>query len=135
MKGKIGIVIGLFVIIAVLATIVVYLLNAGTLILTELASVAIIMILVGFAAYVLWDRARNLRKGLPVKDERMIIISYRAGYYGFIAAIYSAVGAPVIYDILYGKELPGDLTTAAVVLISAFVFFVSYLYLAQKGKE
>jgi len=134
MKDKIGIIIGLLVAIAVLATIAVYLLYAGTLVLTELASVGIIIIIVAVAVYVLWDRARNLKKGLPAKDERLITISYRAGYYGFIAAIWSAVAAPVIYQILYDQDLSGDLTAAAVVLTSAIVFFISYLYLALEGR-
>jgi len=70
---------------------------------------------------------------LPASDERLKNVSYRAGYYGFIAAIWSAVFAPVLADTLLGHELEGHLVTAVVVIVSGFVFAVSYLYLAQKG--
>ncbi|MCJ7570628.1 MAG: hypothetical protein MUO82_01960 [Candidatus Thermoplasmatota archaeon] len=108
--------------------------NAGTMELTELLSLAIVIVLVLAATYIIWNRAKNIRKGLPAKDERLININYKAGYYGFIAAIWSAVGAPVVYDILFNHELEGHLVTAIVVLISGFIFVVSYLYLAWKGK-
>jgi len=133
MKDKIGIVLGLVVTLLVLVTLAFYIINAGTIGLTDLASLAIVIILVLAASYVIWDRAKNIRKGLPAKDERLINISYKAGYYGFIAAIWIAVGAPLIYDILFNYELEGHFVTAIVVLASGFVFVVSYLYLYRKG--
>lgn len=133
MKDRIGIVLGLLVTILVCISLVAYITFAGTIGYAELAPIAIVIILVAFSAYILWDRARSISKGLPAKDERLENINHKAGYYGFIAAIWSAVGVPVLTDILFGHELEGSQVTAAVVIISGFVFATSYLYLARKG--
>ena len=134
MKDKIGIVIGLVVIILVVLSLAFYIMNAGTIELAELTSFAIVIILVLLVSYAIWDRARNVRKGFPAKDERLINISYKAGYYGFIAAIWSAVLGPVFFEIFFDYELPGSRVTAVVVLVSGFVFIASYLYMNRKGK-
>jgi uncharacterized membrane protein YqhA len=133
MKDKIGIALVLLITILVSISFAVYITFAGTIGYVELASVAMVIILVAFSAYIIWDRARNISKGLPARDERLEKINYKAGYYGFIAAIWSAVGVPLLSDILFGHELEGSLVTAAVVIISGFAFAASYLYLARKG--
>ncbi len=133
MNDKKGIVLGALVIVLVLITLAAYL-AAPTANLFAEATAVIVIVLVTFAAYTIWDRARNASKGLPVKDERLTNVSYRAGYYGFIAAIWSAVFAPMVYDMLTGRELEGHLVTAVVVIVSAFAFVISYLYLDRKGK-
>jgi hypothetical protein len=134
MKKNIGVIIGVLIAIAVLITLAIWMMNIGTIGFFDIGSAAIILILVGSALYILWDRAKNIRKGLPTKDERLIMINYKAGYYGFIAAIWTAVGAPVIIDILFNQELEGHLVTACVVLISGFTFMISYLYFSWKGE-
>jgi hypothetical protein len=133
MKEKIGVIIGAIITITVIITLAVWMMNITTFDLTNLGSFAIIIILVVTASYILWDRAKNIKKGLPAKDERLISINYKAGYYGFIAAIWSAVFGPVLIDIIYGYELEGHLVTALVVLVAGFTFIVSYLFLAWKG--
>jgi len=133
MNEKPEILIGGIVAILVVSSLVVYFLTIRTVGALDLVSGAIIVIIIALAIYILWDRTKNIRKGLPAKDERLTTISYRAGYYGFIAAIWTAVAAPVIADILLGRELEGHLVTALVVLTSALVFMLSYFYLAWKG--
>lgn len=133
MKDKIGIVIGTGIAVLVLLTLSLYLASAGNIELIEIISIGIVIILVASASFILWDRLKNIRKGLPAKDERLIQINYKAGYYGFIAAIWSAVFGPLFIDILFEYKLPGSRVTALVVLVSGFVFIASYLYLARKG--
>ena len=133
MKEKRGIALGFSLVILVLISLIAYIISAGTIGYGEIAPGAIVVVLVAFAAYILWDRAKNISRGLPAKDERLENISYKAGYYGFIAAIWSAVFAPTLTDILFGYELEGHHVTAAVVIVAAFVFAASYLYLARKG--
>lgn len=133
MRDKIGIVVGLLVIILVIVSLTVYVAFAGAVGYAELAPITIAVVLIAFSAYILWDRTRSISKGLPAKDERLESINHKAGYYGFIAAIWSAVGVPLLSNILFGHELPGSQVTAAVVLISGFAFATSYLYLARKG--
>ena len=135
MKEKIGILIGFILGITVLITLAVWMMNLGTIEYIELGSFVIIIILVALAMYIIWDRAKNIRKGLPSKDERLIAISYKAGYYGFMAAIWSAVFGPMLIDIIFGHELEGHLVTALVVFTSGIVFISSYLFLSTKGSK
>ena len=93
----------------------------------------VIAIIVVSSTYVIWDRAKNLKAGLPAQDERLKLAGYKAGYYGFIAAIWSAVGSNISSIIFFDQELRGGLVTAAVVLVSGIVFMVSYLYFSRKG--
>ncbi len=133
MKDKIGIVMGIVIAALVLATLSIYIISAGNIELSEITLVGIVVILVASASFILWDRLKNIRKGLPAKDERLIQINYKAGYYGFIAAIWSAVFGPLFIEILFDYELPGSRVSAVVVLVSGFVFVASYLYLSIKG--
>jgi len=134
MKEKIGLVIGIIITIAVVLTLAFWLITQGNLKYTEIGVSAIIIVLLGSSVYIFWDRAKNIRKGLPAQDERLILINYKAGYYGFIAAIFSAVFGPALNDIISGNELEGSHISAIVVLVSGFVFIISYLYLAKRGR-
>jgi hypothetical protein len=133
MKDRITIATGLSLVALVIITLVAYIIFAGTIGFGEVTAVAVVAILVTFTMYIMWDRARSISKGLPAADERLKNINYKAGYYGFIAAIWSAVFVPLIVDILFDYELEGHLVTAAVVIVSGFVFAASYLYLTWKG--
>jgi O-antigen/teichoic acid export membrane protein len=134
MKGKKEIIIATVVVAMVLLTLFFYLMGTGEIEYNQILLVGIVLILVGLAMYIIWDKIKNVQKGLPAKDERVISINYKAGYYGFIAAIWSAVLSPVIIDIIFGYELNGGDVAAIVVLVSGFVFVLSYLYLYKKGK-
>lgn len=135
MTEKIGIILGSILTITVIITLAIWMTNIKPIEYIELGSFAIILLLVASAAYILWDRAKNIRKGLPAKDERLISIGYKSGYYGFIAAIWSAVFGPLIIDIIFHYELEGSRVSALVVIVSAIVFILSYLYLSTKGKR
>jgi hypothetical protein len=134
MKGKKEIIVATIVVAMVLLTLFFYLMGTGEIEFNQIVLVGIVIVLVALAMYIIWDKIRNVQKGLPGKDERTMSISYKAGYYGFIAAIWSAVLSPVVVDIIFGYELDGGDVAAIVVLVSAFVFVVSYLYLYWKGK-
>ncbi len=133
MKDKIGIILGIGIAVAVLTTIYFYLKSAGNIDLSEILFIGIVLILVASAFYILWDRIKNIKKGLPAQDERLKITNYKACYYGFIASIWSAVGAPLISGIIFDHELSGHHVTAVVVLCGGIAFMISYIYLAWKG--
>jgi len=133
MKDKIEIVAGILIAVAVLTTLYFYLTSVGHIGSGEISVAVIALILVVFAIYVLWDRLKNVQRGLPSKDERLININHKAGYYAFIAAIWSAVGVPMLSDFLFHYELEGSRVGSAVVIISGFVFAISYLYMERKG--
>ncbi len=123
------IILGVLIALGVLTTMYFYLMEAGNAVL-----VVIVLALVALAMYIIWDRVKSMRKGLPARDERLTNINYKAGYYAFIAAIWSAVFAgPLIGDFILGRELGGGDVTGIVVLVSGFAFVLSYLYMARKG--
>jgi len=124
---------GIGIAVLILLTLALYVVSAGNIELIGIISIGIVIILVASASFILWDRLRNIRKGLPAKDERLIQINYKAGYYGFIAAMWSAVFGPLFIEILFDYELPGSRVSTVVVLVSGFVFVASYLYLSIKG--
>ncbi len=134
MKGKKEIIVSTVVVVGVLLTLFFYLMGTGEIELNQIGLVGIAIVLVGLAMYIIWDKIRNVQKGLPGKDERTIMTSNKAGYYAFIAAIWSAVFSPLFFDVSLRYELKGGHVTAIVVLVSGFVFVVSYLYLYWKGK-
>ncbi|UCG95663.1 MAG: hypothetical protein JSV92_01275 [archaeon] len=127
--------VAVMIMVAVVLTMFFYLAGAGNIGTEEIGMAGIVLIIIVFAIYMILDRVRNLKKGLPVKDEMERKISWKAGYYGFIAAIWGAVFGPLVIDILFGYELEGSRVTALVVLVSGFVFVASYLYLKRKGIE
>jgi len=133
MKDKIGIILGIGIAAAVLVTLYFYVLNAGNIDLDEIFPIGIVLILVVSAFYILWDRIKNVKKGLPAQDERLKLTNYKACSYGFIASIWSAVGVPLVSGILFDYEMPGHYVTAAVVLCGGLTFMISYIYLAWKG--
>jgi len=102
--------------------------------LNEIISIGIVLILAAFAIYILWDRIKNVKRGLPAQDERLKLTNYKACSYGFIASIWSAVGIPLISGILFDFEMPGNYVTASVVLFGGLTFMISYLYFAWKGE-
>ena len=134
MKDIKGILVGILIAAAVIVTLSFYLLNAGDIDLEEIISIGIVLIIVVSAMYILWDRIKNIKKGLPAQDERLKLTNYKACSYGFIASIWSAVGVPLISEILFDYEMPGNYVTAAVVLCGGLTFMISYLYLAWKGE-
>ena len=133
MKDKKEIIVATVLVAMVLLTLFFYLWGTGEIKVNEIIMVGIVLVLVGLAMYIIWDRIKNVQKGLPAKDERSTNIAYKAGYYAFIAAIWSAVFTPIFFDISSRYELTGGDVTAIVVLVSGFVFVLSYLYLYRKG--
>ncbi len=134
MKGKKEIIVSIVVVAMVLLTLFFYLIETNEIEFNQILLVSIVIILVSLAMYIIWDKIRNVQKGLPGKDERVIAINYKAGYYGFIAAIWSAVLIPTIINIVFEYEFDGGDISAIVVLVSGFVFVLSYLYLYWKGR-
>ena len=133
MKEKISIILGVIIAAAAIITMGLYVVNIESIDLNEILLVLITGILIVFALYIIWDKLRNYQRGLPSKDERVNILGYKAGYYGFIAAIWSAVFGPLLVDILFNVELAGNYISALVVLCGGLVFAISYLVLSIKG--
>ncbi|MDD5317895.1 MAG: hypothetical protein PHF51_04160 [Candidatus ainarchaeum sp.] len=130
MDDKRGLAAGIVVLACVVVTLAVYFLgitSARALDFPELLVFAPLSLIIVFAGYVLWERGKAAKAGLPATDELAKKASYKAGYYAFIVAIWSSLAASIF-------GLPGHEVTAAVVLCSAITFVAAYVYLARKGK-
>lgn len=121
-------------IILVIITAAAYFSAAGTVQIQDAVVFGIIAIISVFAIYKLYDISKNAKQGLPNDDERNKNINYRAGYYGFIAAIWSSVFGPVVVSIIFDYEMPADYVSATVVLAGGIVFALSYLILNRRGR-
>ena len=133
MKDKITAILGIGIATCVSFTFGFYLLAKDDIKFFNIMTLLIVAILVIASIYFIWDQVKNIKAGLPTKDERLKNAGYKAGYYGFIAAIWSAVGSNLGYNIIFDQELRGGLVTASVVLISGIVFMISYIYFSWKG--
>jgi len=133
MKDKLTAVFGIGIAALVIFTFAIYLKAKDSVELFDIVSILIVTIIVATSSYLIYDRVKNLKAGLPAQDERLKLAGHKAGYYGFIAAIWSAVGSNMGSIMLYDQELRGGLVTAAVVLVSGIVFMISYIYFSRKG--
>lgn len=133
MKEKMTAIVGIGIAACVLFTLGFYLLAKQSIELFDIFSILIITILLITSTYLIWDRVKNLKAGLPAQDERLKLAGYKAGYYGFISAVWSAIGSNMASIFLYDEELRGGLVVAAVVLISGIVFMMAYIHFARKG--
>ena len=133
MKQKLTIILGLGITALVVFTFAFYIIGDPSIGLFEFISIPVILIIVLSTSYIIYDRLKNMKAGLPVQDERLKNAAYKAGYYGFVSAIWSAVGSNMLSIILFDQELRGGLVVAAVVLISGIVFMSLYFYFSRKG--
>ncbi len=127
------------IVLAVIVTMGFYMTAAATdsLNLSEYLMVFIVFIILAAAIWLVRDRLKNISKGLPVKDERQVGISHKAGYCAWIASIWSAIGimwVGIFLEEEFGMpKLTANYVVAGVVLISALVFFGAYFYFSRKG--
>ena len=137
MKDKFGVVIGAGVAAAVIVGIVFYVLATSSFELSELLMVIIPIILVIGAIFVLWDRIKSIRAGLPTEDERAKKLHWKAGAYTYYVTIWIALGT-MWYNILVAEklglsELDAGQVVATTLLLSAVFYFVFNFYFMGKG--
>ena len=130
MKEKRTVLTAIGIILAVICTMALYMLGAGELGIGEYSTMIIALLIVAGAVWFVKENITNIRKGLPTRDERSERINHRAGYYGFIAAIWIALGAAFLSE--EGIILP-DQVYAVVILGAVLVFVLSYIILARRS--
>jgi hypothetical protein len=135
-KDTTMVVVGFIVVALVLATLVLYVTNMGGINLSEYSTILVLIVLVIGATWVLVDRMRSMKAGLPAKDEMTVKLSHKAGYYAYLASIYIALAFMWYSNSLEesgGVGLDGGQTGGGIILLSAIVFMGSYFYLSHKG--
>ena len=124
----------------VVGTIVFYGLGAasGGLEFPEVFMILTVIILVVLATYMVIERFRAYKAGLPLKDEREKKIWYKAGYYSYLVTIYLALGLSFFSDYLIedlgmtGFDI--GVVVGIIILVSGSVFIGLYFYFRQTGK-
>ena len=134
MKEKQTIALGIGVVSLVVVTFAFYILNNPKIELFHIISIPVLLIIILSSSYLIYDKYKNIKAGLPTKDERLKLSAYKAGYYGFISAIWTAAGYNMGNIILFDQEPRGGLVVAAVVLVSGVVFMLSYFHFSRKGE-
>lgn len=131
---KLVIIMGVGITTLVVFTFAFYILKDPSIELFDIISIPMIATIVLTSSYVIYDRYKNIKAGLPAQDERLKLAGYKAGYMGFIAAVWSAIGSNMLSIFIRDKDLEGNFVVAAVVLVSGAVFILSYFYFARKGE-
>ena len=137
MKEKMSIIALAGVTILVLVTIIFFLMELNSIDVSDMLLVIIPIILIIGVIFILRDRIKNLRAGLPNADERAKKLHWKAGAYSYYATIWIAVGS-LWYNIIFADELgfpalnAGQIV-AVIVLLSAMCWFVFQFYFMRKG--
>ena len=101
--------------------------------LSEMFILGPVLVLVIGAAYIIIERAKALKKGLPTEDEFLKRVNYKSGYYSFIAGIWISLGVGFSEDFLVNMGLSFRHGTTIVLLAMGLVFICSYLILSKRG--
>ena len=136
MKEKISVILGAIIGITVLLGVVFYINAIQKVELYDLILIIIPIILVLGAIFLLRDKIKNIKAGLPSEDERAKKLQWKAGAYTYFATIWIAIGI-MWYNIFAENssltELNAGQVIAAIVLLSAICFFILNFYLMKKG--
>ncbi len=134
---KFKVLIGAIVAAAVLVTAAMWILLSGKESLADLLIPTIAVLLAVISMKFVWDRAKSIKAGLPAEDELSKRAAQKAGYYAFIAGIWTAVGtmfASAFVEREYGIVLQAHHYTAPVVLVPGIVFVLLALYFRDRGR-
>jgi hypothetical protein len=128
-RDKMGIVLGVMITLAVIVTMGLYVMSAGFDI-GSLSTSFIVIIIVGLAAFVIFDRAKSVKRGLPAQDELSKKTMQKAGYYAWMVTIYLALAASYLSD-EYG--IIGRHVGFIIIVGSALIFFAFYFWFSWRG--
>lgn len=130
MNNKVTLAMGIGIVLLVLATLSFYILGAGAISLQEYGMMGVVLLLVAGATVIVAMNYRNIRAGLPAKDERSRLIDMKASRYGFMAAIWIALGTAWMGDYI---TLPWRYNSYIIMLGAGLVFVFSYIILYYRG--
>ncbi|MFC1639030.1 hypothetical protein ACFL26_02040 [Patescibacteria group bacterium] len=94
-----------------------------------IASGVILALILGLMAPILKSGYDNVRRGLPMKDERTRRVETKAAAIAFYVNIYVLLAIGV-----FGDSLPTHSATALAILSSALVFLVGHVVLSRSSK-
>ena len=89
----------------------------------------ILLLLLAFLVPLLIRMRRDIKRGLPIEDERSKRIAFLAGYYAYLVSIYLWLG--IMY---FEQYFTVSSACAAAILGSSVTFGLSYVLLSRKPK-
>ena len=97
---------------------------------TEILLVGTALTLAVSAAFVIRDRMKSVKRGLPAEDEMSKRGIEKAGYYSYLASVYIALGIGFFSDDL---QITVSQATGAIILFSAIIFIGLAIYYRKRG--
>jgi hypothetical protein len=136
-NDKLAILLGFATSISVILGIAVFFLAGGGESIMDYIMIALTLVMVVGASFLIVKKTSNVRAGLPAEDELSKRISWKAGAYSYYASVWTAV-ALIWYNLLLPKILGvpelGTLHLMAFVILIPGIFFVMLsLVFARKG--
>jgi arginine exporter protein ArgO len=135
MKEKIAVAFSVLLLAVVLLSLAVYFLSGPAADIPVLIPVVALLVVAG-AGFMVWRRVKAAKAGLKFKDEMERKISYKAGYYAFIATIYFCLALSWLIEEFPSMGITGFEPRhgpTLVLLFSGLVFVASYIILDRLG--
>jgi hypothetical protein len=137
MTGKLSIAASVGIVMLVMMSMGLYMANAGSLDVMEIMVFALVIIIVMGTMIILMNKTRNIKAGLPVGDELAKKVTWKAGYYAFLASIWIEVALiwynGPIADRISVPVLSTEEALGTVVLLSGAIWIGLVLYFNRKG--
>ena len=133
-KVSIGVMAGVVVLVAV----TVFIFGAyASLGLEDYALFAAIVVILGLTVKVMWQRTRDVRKGIPPEDELSKRAGWKAGYHAYLSTVWVAVGMMwlnIFLTEMFGfPEMKTSYFVGAMILIPGIIFLALALRFRSKG--
>ncbi|MFH0714721.1 MAG: hypothetical protein V1847_03030 [Candidatus Diapherotrites archaeon] len=100
----------------------------------EAASFAIVVVVLGLAVagIVAW-KIRQRTMGAVVEDEFSKKVSFKSGYYAYLAGVWTVMALLVVSDFPQAQSLGIQGTALTLLGVMGIAYIVSYFVLARKG--
>ena len=137
MRNKLSIFLGIGIVVAVIATMGFYLMNAGSLDLFEIVIIPLVLVLAIVAAWVALKRGKEIKAGFNPDDELSKMAGWKAGYHAYLASIWVAVGMMwlniFLTETFNTPEFTPGIFIGAIVILPGLVFLGLAIYFKGKG--
>ena len=136
-KDKASVFLGIGILVLVIVLIIVFIAKAGQQSFYEKLLYILVTLLIIGSSIMMIKRTKDLKKGLPLKDELSIKLSYKAGSYAYISTLWLAV---ILYWYNIFSESKFNLPVLSteqliglIVLLPAIIYLIFFFVFNKKG--
>ena len=87
----------------------------------------IMMFIVFFAV----EKIRNIKQGIPVRDEMQWKMTYKSGFYSTIATLITIAIMGIVNP--FTDDLTVNIALAIILLVTGSVFLCAYMFMQRRG--